>query len=207
MREQLTRIGAFVLLVGMGWITLAFAPQAAAYPKPAPVPARWELTFEPGDLRLYVDEYTGEAYWFFTYKIINRTGAQRIWAPTFVLYNDQGEIMTSGRDVPAKVTQDLLDLLDNDFMESQSRLIGEIREGAEFAKEGIVIWPVNEFDVNEITIFIAGLSGETARVTNPRTGEEIILRKTLERNYLVRGNALARGTKPVEFVSQRWILR
>ncbi len=50
-----------------------------AYPKPASVPYRWELDFEPGELRLYVDT-AGEAaaYWYFTYKVTNRTGRDQV---------------------------------------------------------------------------------------------------------------------------------
>ena len=39
------------------------------------------------------------------------------------------------------------------------------------------------------------------------SGEEVILRKTLHREYLIRGDAMARGSRPVEFLQQRWVLR
>lgn len=35
---------------------VAVVGSAMAYPKPAPVAPRWELVFEPGDLRLYVED-------------------------------------------------------------------------------------------------------------------------------------------------------
>ena len=75
------------------------------------------------------------------------------------------------------------------------------------AKDGLVIWPAASTHVNEMSLFISGISGETARVTNPATGENIILRKTLQRDYLVRGDALARGSRPAELVAQQWVLR
>ena len=78
---------------------LLLACSVLAYPKPAQVPYRWELTFESGDLRLYVDEGTGQAYWYFTYKVINRTGKDQIRAPTFTLFTDVGEIIGSKRTV------------------------------------------------------------------------------------------------------------
>ena len=62
-------------------------------------------------------------------------------------------------------------------------------------------------NVNEISLFIAGISGETARITNPLTNEDVLLRKTLQRDYLIRGDARARGSKPIELVRQEWILR
>ena len=179
-----------------------------AYPKPASVPYRWELDFEPGELRLWVDS-AGEAaaYWYFTYKVTNRTGRDRVWAPSFTVFTDGGEIMQSGRAVSARVADDIRDLLGNTFLETQNEVIGDIFHGREHAKEGLVIWPARNTDVNEISLFIAGISGETARVTNPITNEQVLLRKTLHRDYLIRGDALARGSKPAELVRQQWILR
>ena len=186
---------------------LLLACTVLAYPKPAQVPFRWELTFESGDLRLYVDNESGQSYWYFTYKVINRTGKDQIWAPTFTLFTDVGEIMKSGREVPTRITADLLELLGNEFLQSQTAIIGEVRQGAEHAKEGLVVWPAQDTTVNELSLFVSGISGETARVANPLNGEQIILRKTLHREYLIRGSALARGSMPIELDREEWILR
>lgn len=193
-------------IAGVIALLIAFGAMAD-YPKPAPVPYRWELEFEPGQLRLYKDQANGGAYWYFTYTVTNRTGADQLWAPKFVLFTDAGEILESGRNVPTKVTEDIMALLGNDLLEDQNEAIGDIMQGRENAKEGLVIWPVNRLDVNEMSLFVAGISGETARVKNPVNGEEIILRKTLQRDYLVPGNAADRGSKPVELVQQIWVLR
>lgn len=178
-----------------------------AYPKPDPVPPRWELEFRPGDLRLYVDRGSGEAYWYLTYEVMNRTGRVQVWAPTFVLFSDSGEIIASGRGVSTRVVGDLRELLGNELLENQNEIIGEIFHGREHAKEGLVIWPARRLDVNEISMFVAGISGETATVTNPINGEVVVLRKTLQRDYLVAGDALPRGSRPVDLVQQRWVMR
>ncbi len=198
--SSFSRFTAVVLL-------LCLAGSVLAYPKPAPVPYRWELDFQPGDLRLYLDRASGDTYWYFTYKVINLTGRDQIWTPTIVLFTDHGHILKSGRGVPSRVTNDLMALMGNQFLERQNEIIGEIRQGKEYAKEGLVVWPADDVTVNEISLFVAGISGETARVINPQTGEEYILRKTLQQNYLVRGDALSRGSLPAELVDSRWILR
>jgi hypothetical protein len=186
---------------------LVVAGTALAYPKPAAVPFRWQLDFEPGDLRLYVDPVDGRTYWYFNYSIINRTGADQLWAPSFVLYTDSGEILESGRGVSTRVTESLVNLLGNDLLELQNEIIGDIFQGPEYAKDGIVVWPARRTDATEIALFVAGISGETARVRNPLTDEQVILRKTLRRDYLIRGDALARGSEPVELVEEDWVLR
>jgi hypothetical protein len=180
---------------------------AMSYPRPAPVAPRWELEFEPGPLRLYVDPDEGEAYWYFTYMVTNRTGRDQVWAPTFALFTDAGEILPSGRGVPSRVAADIRTLLGNEFLEHQNEIIGEIFHGRDHAKEGLVVWPARHLEVNEVSLFIAGASGETASVANPITGENVLLRKTLQRDYLIPGDAIARGSKPVELRSQRWVMR
>ena len=64
---------------------LAIACVAAGYPKPATVQYRWQLDFDAGDLRLYVDQESGDAYWYFTYQVTNRTRKDQVWAARFTL--------------------------------------------------------------------------------------------------------------------------
>jgi len=181
---------------------------AAAYPVPASIPFRWEFKFEPGALRLYVESESGQSYWYMTYKVTNRTGRDRIWAPKFTLFTDAGEILESGKNVPTDITNEILDLLRSRFLETQNDVIGDLLEGPENAREGLVVWPARVLNVNELSVFIAGISGETTRVRNPmEPNEQIILYKTLQRDYLIPGDALARGTTPVDLVQERWIFR
>jgi hypothetical protein len=202
---QFNRIFALAVVPLLALLIVVGA--AVAYPKPAAVPYRWELTFDPGELRLYTDPTSGAHYWFFTYTVTNRTGKDQLWAPSFVLFTDTGDVVPAGREVSTQVTEDLLKLLNNKFLEDQNQIIGDILQGRENAKEGLVIWPANNLQVNEMSVFIAGISGETARVKNPVSGAEVILRKTLQRNYLVPGDAARRGTTPVDLVDETWILR
>jgi hypothetical protein len=186
---------------------LAITAGALAFPKPAAVPYRWELNFDSGPLRLYVDQTTGQSYWYFTYTVTNRTGRDQLWAPNMVLFTDSGEILSAGRDVPTVVTQNLLDLLGNPLLEDQNQIIGDLLQGRENAREGLVIWKAADTQVNEMSLFVRGISGETARVKNPVTNADVTLYKTLQRDYLVPGQALARGSEPIDVVQEQWILR
>ena len=117
-----TMIAAVAVLAS----ALATDGSAWAYPKPASVPYRWELQFQPGELRLYRDAESGASFWYLPYKVTNRTGRQQVWAPGFVLYTDRGEILHSGRDVPTRVSDDLIALLGNPLLETQNQIIGEM---------------------------------------------------------------------------------
>jgi hypothetical protein len=193
---------AIIVLLSLGAVGLG-----GSYPTPAPVPVRWELEFKPGELRMYQDSQTGAYYWYFTYLISNRTDSKQIWAPTFTLFNELGEITVSGKNVPTRIVRDLMDLLRNKLLEDQNQIIGDILQGPENAKEGLVVWPAANPQVNEISMFVAGISGESARVHDPKTGNEVILRKTLQRDYVIPGDATARGGDPVKLNTETWVMR
>lgn len=186
---------------------LLLALAATAHPKPAAVPYRWQLEFEAGELRAWIDPTDNRPYWFFTYTVTNRTGKEQVWAPAFTLLTDQGEILPSGQDVPLRVVQTLRSLLNNDLLETQNEVIGEILQGKEHAKDGLVVWPMPTTELTEVSVFVRGISGETAKVTNPVTRKDVVLHKTLQRDYLIPGNVLARGAKPAEVVAEQWIFR
>ena len=112
-----------VVLAATSLTVLSIATSLVAYPTPAAVPYRWELAFEPGPLRLFVDSASdSDVYWYFTYKITNRTGRDQVWAPSLTLFTDAGEIMNSGRDVPTRVVDAIDDLLGNELLETQNEI-------------------------------------------------------------------------------------
>lgn len=207
------RSGACVIaagLVAIACTAAAFLPAArtfAQHPTPSAVPLRWELAFEPGPLRTYVDPVEGTAYWYMPYVVTNLTGQDQTWAPEFVLFADTGEILRSGEGVPSRVEERLRELLGNPLLETQNEIIGDIRQGREHARDGLAVWPLRRTRLTEFSVFIGGISGETARIVNPVTGAPVILRKSLERRYRVPGDPLARGSTPVELVSERWVMR
>ena len=139
-----------------------------AYPRPAAVAPRWELEFEAGPLRLYVDPVEGNAYWCFTYKVTNRTGHDQVWAPSLTLFTDAGEIRPSGRGVPSRVAVNLRELLGNELLENQNAIIGEILHGREHAREGLVIWPAGNLEVNEVSLLRSLLARALARYLHTR---------------------------------------
>jgi len=185
----------------------ASRPADAGPPQPSPFPVRWELDFDAGPLRLYLDPAEQTAWWYFTYQITNRTQRDRVWAPDLVLYTDAGEILDSGDAVPTRITEAIRGLLGDELLETQSEIIGDLLQGPEHARDGLAVWPAGDLAVNELTLFVGGISGETARVRHPRTGQQFILRKTLQRDYLVPGAADTRLNQPIELVEERWVMR
>ena len=52
--------------------------------------------------------------------------------------------------------------------------VGRILQGEDNARESVVVWPASEHDVDAFEVFISGLSGETAVVMDPVTGQPML---------------------------------
>lgn len=180
------------------------APKAPAAPRGSGAvrsgsrSTEWQLEFKPGALRLYVDPATNANYWYFTYHVTNRSGAERMWAPRFEFFSERGEIKVSGKEVPSRVTDQIMSLLGNPLLEDQNQILGDLLVGEENAKDGVVVWPAGDADVNELTVFVTGASGRVRKVPDAKTGEMKPERWTLRFNYHLPGEAVPRGSKPVE---------
>lgn len=213
-----------LLAAGACVAPFAFAPvSAVAAPQPDPVPKRWQLELRPGPLRTAVvptevrlpsgASVTQErAYVYFTYTVANFTGQDRLFAPAFELSNDEGEILRSGSGVPFAVTQELLRRLENPFLVDQVEMLGVLQQGEANAREGLVVWPLNDLDVNELALYAAGFSGEndTLRFVDPQTGEQrvINLRKTFEMRFATPGVLNPASDRPLRLAQRpRWIMR
>jgi hypothetical protein len=200
--------------LALGAIAAAIAclSLGAAAPEPNPAPQRWELQVRPGPLRIATVETAGGArlFLYMTYTAINKSGQAVLFAPMFTLATEEGGTLVAGDGVPAAVTEELLSRLENPFLEDQLSIIGPLQQGIENAREGLVVWPLVDADVDEIKVFCAGFSGETTRLTitdavdgQPKT---VTLRKTLMLRYSTPGE-LSAGPTPLPLVDQRWIMR
>ena len=166
------------------WIGVSSSTPAVAQSSPQ----IWTLDMKPGPLRLYVDPIDGKHYHYFTYRVINSTKGDRMFAPTVELFTDKGLIIPSGTRVSSQVSRRLLGYLNNQLIEDEHQIIGDLKQGKEHAKDGLVIWEAQDLDSNQLTIFITGLSNGINRVPHPVTGEDVVLRKTLRMDYVIPGN-------------------
>lgn len=200
--------------VAFGLITpmvIAFAAATAiGAPQPDPIPRRWEFRVETGPLRVaYVDvpDVGPRAFMYLTFKATNLTGQDLYLSPLFELVTDQGEVIRSSRDVPRSVYTTLLARIQNPLLVDEVDVQGIVGQGRDQAREGLVVWPATTLTADEISIYAAGLSGETKTVIRPDTKETVVLRKTLMLRHQVSGE-IDPGQNPVlERTIERWILR
>lgn len=183
-------------------------------PEPDPVPRRWQLDFKLGPLRMATFDMPGggsQSYYYLTYRVTNTSGQDLLLAPAFELSTAAGELLRSGRDVPAQVTSQILDLLGNPLIEDQIGILGVIMQGEENARDGVVIWPITDMHPEEIAIYASGFSGETKYedTKDPKTGQpdRKVLRKSYMARYTMPGELDGHGSQPFPPYEQRWIMR
>ena len=172
-----------------------------------PAEGQWQINFAPGELRLYIDPESAESYWYLTYKAVNRTGQDRWWAPKMELLDDHGRLQRSGKEIPVIVVKRIQALIGNPLIEDQYQILGEIHQGESNAKEGFVVWKAAPLDATELHVFIRGLSSEFKRVPDPKGGPEVVMHKTMKRDYRVPGEPQARASTPLICEQTQWILR
>jgi len=207
----LTAVATSILLLAPwapSWASSPAAMAAGSFQSglQASTSSRWTLDFRSGEFRLFTAA-DGCDYWYMTYTVVNRTGQDRMWAPRFDLLSDDGQIRRSRRDVPSSVVSEILRVMGNPLLEDQNQVIGELLQGVENAKEGLVVWPANNLAIKEMTVFGSGLSGETKVVPDPMTGEAVTLSRTLSRAYVTAGEPVLRPSEPLRLREQLWIWR
>lgn len=182
-------------------------------PEPSPIPKRWQLEIEPSPLRVIVLDVPGsgpKAFLYLTYTVTNNSGIDLLFAPSFDLATDEGQVLRSGRDVPVAAAKQLMQLLANPLLEDQIGVVGTLLRGEENAKESLAIWPVPTTLLSELTVYCAGFSGETVTVEVPNAAghlEKKVLRKTLELRYRIPGELNVSSVDPILPFDRRWVMR
>ncbi|MFO0831430.1 MAG: hypothetical protein U0637_06250 [Phycisphaerales bacterium] len=204
---------AGVLALGAGvLLSMTHEGVAVAAPEPDPVPRRWQLTVEPGPLRVMAVAVGGQAqlYYYMTYRVTNTSGSDQMFTPSFELADDMGDVQRAGRDVPAEVTKAILTRLESPLLQDQVNVVGMLLQGEENAKDGLVVWPVANNHVRALEVYAAGFSGETRTLDafDPETKgtKRVTLRKTLMLRYQPMG-LVREGVEPYSVLEQRWIMR
>ena len=214
MRLHLRSIVAAFMLAGLIQQRLL----AEDFPKPSIYPTSWELKFEHDTPRRIVVEVPGEsapvAYWYLTYTVTNDTDAEQLFLPVFEMLTREGKVLRSDQNIPKKVFDRIKEIEGKQFLEPFTSVGGEIRLGEDEARDGVAIWREPDSRMGTFDIFVQGLSGETQTLRDangkPLTspdGKPIILRKSLQLTYQVRGDEVYPGRDSLVERDRRWVMR
>ena len=183
---------------------------ASAFPEAGAVPKGWQLNFthdQPRTLAVTMPDGSVRWFWYMAYKVVNNTGEDRMFIPEFTIATDAGDIITAGQDVPAAVWPAVAEKLGNPLLESPADIVGKILQGPDYARESVAIWPVPDHDVDQMSIFVGGISGETATVVNPVTGEQVLVRRSRMITYATPGTVVNPEDQPTKLLSETDVMR
>ena len=190
----------------------------AETPKPSLYPKSWELKFEHSIPKRVVVQLpqtsVAQAYWYMTYTVTNLSDKEQMWLPSFEMMLKDGRVVRSDLGIPAKVFETIKTREKNRLLEAYPEIQGELRIGEDQAKDGVAIWPEPMTEMGQFSIFVGGLSGE-AIIPKDSKGEPLkgadgkpaILRKTLQLNFLIRGDEVYPGTDIVNEKAREWVMR
>lgn len=209
------------LLYGTVLAAAVVAGLCVAAPRPAIVqrPGYWtlEVRYEHPQQIVMPWGPNGESrFWYMIVSVTNRTGQDVEFYPKCDLLTDTFQIVPAGRGVTPAVFEAIKQRHQGryPFLESFQAVGNRILEGEDNAKDMAIIW--QDFDTQALgfTVFISGLSNETAVVPHPVAVDPatqrpvpVYLRKTLELTYGLRGDPALRPSVEVVYKDQGWVMR
>jgi hypothetical protein len=201
----------FLPLTVVALVIAALAPTIRAeYPKPSPYPKTWELDFVHGKpQRVVVQDAQSNApraYWYMTYQVTNNTNDEQPFLPAFELVTQDGRVIRNDFKIPRVVFDEIKKREGAKYLEPAALIAGQLRIGKDQAKDGVAIWPEPSPEMGQFSIYVSGLSGEIAQVKGATT-KPVILHKTLQLNYLIRGDEVYPGEDEVNENPSQWVMR
>jgi hypothetical protein len=187
------------------------------YPTPSLVPVSWELRFDYNPPRRIVVDLPAQgpqAFWYMTYTVTNETDSEQVFLPNFEMLTNDGRVIRSDRSVPKAVFDAIMAREKIRFLEPHHQIGGELRLGEDEARDGVAIWREPNPRMGSFSIFVAGLSGETENLRDENGvlrrdpgGQPIMLRKSLQLNYFIRGDEVHPGEDEVNESPSAWVMR
>ncbi|MHA1599442.1 MAG: hypothetical protein ACTSW2_01350 [Alphaproteobacteria bacterium] len=198
-----------------------------SYPKPLIVPLEWEFKLELGKFRPIAvklpNKDTEQVFWYLRYTVTNKSGEDHIFVPEFVLYTENGQIIRAGKKTPGTVFDKIKKLYNDPLMKAPAAMTGKLLQGQDNAKSSVAIWPDFDPNAGKVSVFLGGLSGETASIPLPSpitvvqtdwrgqektvTKDKLLLVKTLHLQYDIPGEKSARRFLTPKLIKKCWVMR
>jgi hypothetical protein len=210
----------------LGVAAVPFALAVPDFPVPSPYPISWELDFTHGlPKRLAVDvpgSATPKGFWYMTYKVTNNGTKERMFFPEVELVTDDGKVHRADQHISKRVYDEIRGAERNPRLESFVTLDGPVRLGPAEAREGVVVWPETNLRMGHFSVFFAGLSGEAVTLKKGADGKFvkttdstdmkdpsalIVLHKTKQLNFFIRGDEVYPGEDEVNVDGEEWVMR
>jgi hypothetical protein len=203
-------------------VIVLFAGTAAiSAPKPAivPTPDQWTLNVvftQPQQITVKIpDQPKAQRFWYIIITITNNANIDVPFYPSCELMTDTFQTIPAYRDTRNIVFDKIKSRHKKKypFLESLEFADNRILQGQDNTKDLVIIWPDFDSKAKNISLFLAGLSNETVVVEHPikkdpnDMPEKIYLRKTLQLQYSIGGDANLRSNTTLVYKNKNWVMR
>lgn len=182
MKRLLPAVLCAAILSAAPLLAPAFAQDDAAptdfTPKPDAVTQDWSFDFEystPDTIAIINPDGSVDWYWYMTYTVTNYEEDELFFDPRIVIQSNNGDIVTANLGVDTTVFKEVRNLLENPLLQSPLEVPGRVFKGEDYARQSAIIWKVSDEDIDSFKVFVGGIYGETKTVTDPSTGEPIMV--------------------------------
>jgi hypothetical protein len=166
------------------------------------------------------------------YTVTNTSDTTQYFYPTFELVTEDLRVIDTDVGISPLVFEAIRERhrITHKYLVPPTKAIGDLRTGADYARESVAIWRAEDISLAEFTIYVAGLSGEARVLRNPAydpdqpetkavvgaDGRErevtvnpryFTLRKTLQLRYTLPASEEARAQVEPRLEEARWIMR
>ncbi|MBC8378537.1 MAG: hypothetical protein H8E62_05115 [Planctomycetes bacterium] len=203
-------------------LVLVAVPAFAAYPTPAVVQPmdQWTLTVtysQPQQIMLRMDQTNPpQRFWYTILTVTNQSSFDEVsFYPVCELITDTFEVIAADKTVQKSVFE-VIKLKHQGsfpFLESLDFADRRILRGQDNTRDFAIIWPDFDLKAKAVSLFIAGLSNETAVVEHPKLKDEqgdpqkVFLRKTLQLKFAVAGDEAFRADAVMKEIERNWVMR
>lgn len=177
------------------------------------VPDIWVLDFNFRGPRFISTNVPGKGrklVWYMTYKVSNKTGKQRLFIPHFLLETDTGKVY---RDVVLPQAEKAVIAREDPTRQllNSVTIADEIpntpSESVPVERYGVCFFEDVDPKARQFKVYVTGLSNGYLTVSDSKDKTDVTRRKTLQLDFLKRGDEFLPDEKEIRFSGYEWIYR
>ncbi|MDO8632148.1 MAG: hypothetical protein Q7R41_16820 [Phycisphaerales bacterium] len=204
-------------------LALAIAGGGAwAAPKAGLIGRSWELEVEfadPQRITIPLPDGGEETYWYVIYRVINRTGRDVAFFPSFRIVTNTLQVVDGGDGVRPAVYDRIAALHRQQFpfFAPPAKITGTLLQGQENARESAAVFKTFNLEASSLTLYMTGFAGRIDRQTNPAfdtnkpesddNPRSFLFRRTLAVTYDLPGDPQTRASATPIRRNREWVMR
>lgn len=211
----------------VAWISLsclcALPAPSLGSPRAGLASTQWQLELRFQDPQRITVRLPGEttdaSYWYLVYEVVNNTGRDIQFYPSFKIVTNTLKVVDSGVEVSPSVVDWIVERHRTDFpfFTSPNKVSGLLLQGEENARASVAVFRPVDPEASSFTLYASGLSGESTRIPNPAydpskadsldNAPYFVLRRTLAVTYDLPGDPKTRAFATPIRRSREWVMR